>query len=114
MPPTPSLASDAVARACAARFPGLPRRARARLVDYLDRLVRALPPDDRSVFVALVEGGGLEPAVIGWWIRGRPRLARASLELVWAAELRRQGLPFVPLPVLPWPEVPAWAAPPAA
>ncbi|GJG86839.1 hypothetical protein tb265_20200 [Gemmatimonadetes bacterium T265] len=98
----------AIARTCTARFPHLPRPALATLVGHLDGLAAALSPDDRSVLVALLAGGGLAPAVRAWWVQRRPALARASLERAWAAELRRQGLPFVSLPDRPWPALRTW------
>ncbi|GJG84856.1 hypothetical protein tb265_00370 [Gemmatimonadetes bacterium T265] len=103
----------AIARACATHFRDLPLPALAVLVGHLDGLADELPPDDRSVLVAPVEDGALEPAVLAWWRQQRRDLARRYLARAWAAALKRDALPFVPLPDVPWPARPAGDAPPA-
>ncbi|GJG86838.1 hypothetical protein tb265_20190 [Gemmatimonadetes bacterium T265] len=102
----PALLRDAVARAAHGGLAGLPGPGAARLLDYLTALVTALPPDDRSVLLALIARGDLARAARSWCCGRNAPKAHARLDAAWRAALARERLPFVPLPALDWPALP--------
>ncbi|GJG84843.1 hypothetical protein tb265_00240 [Gemmatimonadetes bacterium T265] len=83
----------------------LPPRAAGALLAYLAALAARVPPDDRSVLVALVARGALAPALAAW-AAGYPGKAWARLNGAWTEALLREELPYSPLPVLTWPAPP--------
>ncbi|GJG89466.1 hypothetical protein tb265_46470 [Gemmatimonadetes bacterium T265] len=103
---TPAALRNAVAHAARRGLAGLPGPGAAALLDYLTALAAALPPDDRSVLLALIARGDLTRAARSWCCGRNAPKAHARLDAAWRLALARERLPFVPLPALDWPALP--------